>query len=233
MIVLGRRGGDEGIRGFERRTLVDSFARSTWGSLMILVVAAAFAAEPAQAQGVFSPPRPTSATYSYQYFSPPSAVPRRAGKQKSPAEVKVPEPESVSISEQYAKGSIVISNRERALYFVDEVGHALRYPVAIGSPIEQWEGVETVTAKRENPKWHPTEDVQWEMGVPSVVLPGPQNPLGPRALYLGTTLYRIHGTNRPGSIGGAVSRGCFRMHNAHIIALYEKVELGASVHVIP
>jgi lipoprotein-anchoring transpeptidase ErfK/SrfK len=103
---------------------------------------------------------------------------------------------------------------------------------AIGSPFDQWEGVETITAKRENPKWYPTEDVQWVMGVPSVVLPGPQNPLGPRALYLGTTLYRIHGTNRPGSIGGAVSHGCFRMHNTHIVELYEKVELGASVHVI-
>jgi lipoprotein-anchoring transpeptidase ErfK/SrfK len=173
-----------------------------------------------------------SGSYSDQYFPSPSASPRRAAKRKPPVEVKVPAPESVSISEQYTKGSIVISNSERALYFVNEVGHAIRYPVAIGSPFDQWEGVETITAKRENPKWYPTEDVQWEMGVPSVVLPGPQNPLGPRALYLGTTLYRIHGTNRPGSIGGAVSHGCFRMHNTHIVELYEKVELGASVHVI-
>ena len=63
--------------------------------------------------------------------------------------------------------------------------------------------------------------------------PGPQNPLGPRALYLGDTLYPIHGTNRPGSIGGAVSHGCFRMYNPHIIELYEKVQIGANVHVVP
>ena len=64
-------------------------------------------------------------------------------------------------------------------------------------------------------------------------MPGPHNPLGPRALYLGDTLYRIHRTNRPRSIGGAVSHGCFRMHNSHVIELYEKVQIGASVHVVP
>jgi lipoprotein-anchoring transpeptidase ErfK/SrfK len=93
--------------------------------------------------------------------------------------------------------------------------------------------VQTINAEREDLKWYPTGDLQWEMGVSSVVMPGPHNPLGPRALYLGDTLYRIHGTNRPGSIGGAVSHGCFRMHNSHIIELYEKVQLGASVYVVP
>ncbi len=116
---------------------------------------------------------------------------------------------------------------------VEETGQAIRYPVAIGSPVDQWEGVQTVTAKRENPTWYPPEDIQWESNVPPVVPPGPQNPLGPRALYLGDTLYRIHGTNRPGSIGGAVSHGCFRMHNTHIVELYEKVQVGANVYVVP
>jgi len=102
----------------------------------------------------------------------------------------------------------------------------------LGLPLE-WEGVVTIAAKRENPKWYPTEDIQWKMGVPPVVYPGPQNPLGPRTLYLGDTLYRIHGTHRPGSIGGAVSHGCFRMHNAHIIKLYDEVQIGANVHVVP
>lgn len=202
------------------RALVFAIAVSTWS-------------EPAGAQSLFAPPRSTFGQ-GYQYFVPPQpAAPRRAVKSQPRPEIRIPEPESVAISDQYGKGSIVIKNSERALYFVEETGRAIRYPVAIGSPIDQWEGVETVTAKRENPKWHPSEDLQWEMGVPPVVLPGPHNPLGPRALYLGNTLYRIHGTNRPGSIGGAVSHGCFRMHNPHIIALYEKVQLGASVHVVP
>lgn len=116
---------------------------------------------------------------------------------------------------------------------MEEAGQAIRYPVAIGTPVDQWEGVQTITAKRENPTWYPPEDIQWDSNVPPVVPPGPQNPLGPRALYLGDTLYRIHGTNRPGSIGGEVSHGCFRMHNPHIVELYEKVQVGANVYVVP
>jgi lipoprotein-anchoring transpeptidase ErfK/SrfK len=198
---------------------------------VVIIVAAlfvGFAARSSSAQGLFSPPRPTSGSQSY--FVPPPSGPHST---KPRAEIKIPQPDSVSIDEHYAKGSVVIINHERAIYFVEDAGRATRYPVAIGSPVDQWEGVQTVTAKRENPKWFPTEDIQWEMGVPSVVMPGPHNPLGPRALYLGDTLYRIHGTNRPGSIGGAVSHGCFRMHNSHIIELYEKVQIGASVYVVP
>jgi lipoprotein-anchoring transpeptidase ErfK/SrfK len=139
----------------------------------------------------------------------------------------------VTIEEEYAKGSVVIINHERKLYFVEEVGKAVRYPVAIGSPADEWQGVQTITAKRENPTWYPPIDIQIETDAPPVVPPGPQNPLGPRALYLGNTLYRIHGTNRPGSIGAAVSHGCFRMFNQHIVALYEKVQIGAQVYVVP
>jgi lipoprotein-anchoring transpeptidase ErfK/SrfK len=167
----------------------------------------------------------------FPYFTPPPRANRRASAQ--PANIKVPQAEKATIDEQYAKGSIVIVNHERKLYFVEDTGQAIRYPVAIGSPVDQWEGVQTITAKRENPTWYPPEDIQWESNVPPVVPPGPQNPLGPRALYLGDTLYRIHGTNRPGSIGGAVSHGCFRMHNTHIVELYEKVQVGANVYVVP
>ena len=201
-----------------------------------LTVAALFvlAGEPAWAQGFFqygSPyPRQTYQVAPYPYFALPPRARRPAAK---PANVKIPQPERATIDEKYAKGSIVIVNRERNLYFVEEPGQAIRYPVAVGTPIDQWQGVQTITAKRENPTWYPPEDIQWESNVPPVVPPGPQNPLGPRALYLGDTLYRIHGTNRPGSIGGAVSHGCFRMHNPHIVELYEKVELGANVYVVP
>jgi lipoprotein-anchoring transpeptidase ErfK/SrfK len=180
--------------------------------------------------GALNPPA------SYQYFRPPSrdfAAPQRRRAPREPIKVSIPQPEISTIDEKYAKGSIVIVNHERSLYFVDEPGHAIRYPVAIGSPVDQWEGTQTITAKRENPRWFPSEDLQWEMGVAPMIPPGPQNPLGPRALYLGDTLYRIHGTNRPGSIGGAVSHGCFRMHNPHIIELYEKVQIGANVYVVP
>jgi lipoprotein-anchoring transpeptidase ErfK/SrfK len=150
-----------------------------------------------------------------RYFPPPAPAQRRARAETALA-AKIPDPESATISGEYAKGSFVIINHERALYFVEESGRATRYPVAIGSSVDQWEGVQIVTAKRENPRWVPSE-----------------NPLGPRALYLGDTLYRIHGTNRPGSIGGAVSHGCFRLHNAHIVQLYDKVQIGANVYVVP
>ena len=143
--------------------------------------------------------------------------------------MEIPEPEQVTIGEEYDRGSVVIINRERKLYFVEEKGKAIRYPVAIGSPADEWQGVQTMTAKRENPTWYPPIDIQIETDVPAVVPPGANNPLGPRALYLGDTLYRIYGTNRPSSIGSAVSRGCFRMFNPHIVELYKKVEIGARV----
>src|SRR4249920_442607 len=123
---------------------------------VVVIVAAlfvAFAARSSSAQGLFSPPRPTSGSQSY--FVPPPSAPRST---KPRAEIKVPQPESASIDEQYAKGSVVIINHERTLYFVEDAGRATRYPVAIGSPVDQWEGVQTITAKRENPKWFPTED---------------------------------------------------------------------------
>jgi lipoprotein-anchoring transpeptidase ErfK/SrfK len=195
----------------------------TVASLLVLV------GEPAWAQGIypFGPP----ASRHYQYFVPPAPSNRQIPSKA--ANVQIPKPENTAIGEEYAKGDIVIVNHERSLYFVEESGRAIRYPVAIGKLDDQWEGVETITAKRENPRWFPSEDIQWEMGVSAMVPPGPQNPLGPRALYLGDTLYRIHGTNRPNSIGGEVSHGCFRMYNPHIIELYEKVQIGANVHVLP
>src|SRR5258707_6231165 len=185
-----------------------------------LTVAALFAllSDPTWAQVLSEYGSPYSGQYyrlpPYPYFTPPPRALRRAS--PKPANVKIPQPEKATIGDQYAKGSIVIVNHERNLYFVEETGLAIRYPVAIGKPVDQWEGVQTITAKRENPTWYPPEDIQWESDVPPVVPPGPQNPLGPRPLYLGDTLYRIHGTNRPGSIGGAVSHGSFRMHNPHI-----------------
>jgi lipoprotein-anchoring transpeptidase ErfK/SrfK len=195
----------------------------TVASLLVLV------GEPAWAQGIypFGPP----ASRHYQYFVPPAPANRQI--RSKAANVQIPKPENTTIGEEYAKGDIVIVNHERSLYFVEESGRAIRYPVAIGKLDDQWDGAQTITAKRENPRWFPSEDIQWEMGVPPMVPPGPRNLLGPRALYLGDTLYRIHGTNRPSSIGGEVSHGCFRMYNPHIIELYEKVQIGANVHVLP
>ena len=140
------------------------------------------------------------------------------------------EPEVVPFQNaSYPAGAIVIVNKERKLYFVLPDGQAHRYPVAIGVPDEQWVGREPITNKRENPRWiEPDED-----GEGDVIESGdPKNPLGKRALYLGQTLWRIHGTVAPWSIGKAASNGCIRMHNADVIDLYEKVAIGAETFVV-
>lgn len=126
----------------------------------------------------------------------------------------------------YPAGAIVVVNGERRLYLVLGKGQAIRYPVAVGREDEVWTGKSFVQAKVRNPEWVPVDEP--ERRVP----PGPDNPLGERALYLGWTLYRIHGTNSPGSIGSAASAGCVRMHNHHVKDLFERVHIGAPVFVI-
>jgi lipoprotein-anchoring transpeptidase ErfK/SrfK len=134
--------------------------------------------------------------------------------------------DTVRFSASFAAGSIVIVNSERRLYYVLGGGRAIRYPIAIGSAQNLWTGQSFIQSKQKNPAWIPP----WN---PSRVVPGgPGNPLGERALYLGWTTYRIHGTNAPGSIGHSVSNGCFRMHNRHVRDLYERVHLGAPVYVV-
>src|SRR5260370_12632239 len=137
-----------------------------WGMKRFFTVAALFVlvSEPAWAQGFFQYGSPYPGQYyrlpSYPYFTPPPRANRRTS--PNPANIKVPQPEKATIAEQYAKGSIVIVNHERNLYFVEEPGQAIRYPVAIGSPVDQWEAVQTITAKRENTTWYPPEDIQWQ-----------------------------------------------------------------------
>ena len=137
----------------------------------------------------------------------------------------------VSFTAAFPSGAIVVVNWERALYHVGADQTAIRYPVAIGSMTEAWTGVEFVTDKKVNPPWHPVVELGKEIKQP---VPGgdPTNPLGARALYLGRTLWRIHGTPASNTIGQAVSNGCIRMHNEHVVELYDNVPLGAEVYVV-
>jgi lipoprotein-anchoring transpeptidase ErfK/SrfK len=137
----------------------------------------------------------------------------------------------VAFTWTYPAGAIVIVNRERALYHVGDDGKAVRYPVAIGSFTEEWTGVEFVTDKKVNPAWYPVQEPGKEPRDP-VQGGDPGNPLGVRALYLGRTLWRIHGTPSVDSIGQAVSSGCIRMHNDHVSELFDRVLLGTEVYVI-
>ena len=135
-------------------------------------------------------------------------------------------PEIVSFDRDYPLGAIVVVNRERRLYYIIGKGRAVRYPVAVGTPDNQWSGQSFVVAKAVNPTWTPP----WNPG--HTVPGGAGNPLGVRALYLGWTNYRIHGTNAPGSIGSPASHGCIRMFNADVTDLYSRVHLGAPVYVV-
>ena len=122
------------------------------------------------------------------------------------------------------------STAERHLYLVQGNGRALRYGIGVGREGFQWQGLVNITRKAEWPDWTPPpEMIARQPYLPRFMAGGPGNPLGARAMYLGTTVYRIHGTNRPDTIGTAVSSGCFRLVNADVADLYERVPVGTKV----
>ncbi len=132
-----------------------------------------------------------------------------------------------------APGTIVIDTPNKFLYLVEPDGKAMRYGIGVGRPGFTWSGVHKVTAKKEWPDWTPPKEMlQRQPGLPHFMAGGPNNPLGARALYIGSTLYRIHGSNEPWTIGHNVSSGCIRLRNADVIDLYGRVKVGAKVVVM-
>jgi lipoprotein-anchoring transpeptidase ErfK/SrfK len=140
---------------------------------------------------------------------------------------------TVRFTSQYSPGQIVVSFGDRRLYLVTRPGEALSYPIAIPREQSRWQGITSVTMKRENPSWTPTPTMVAENPRLPRWVPGghPLNPLGVRALYLGSSAYRIHGTDAPWTIGSAVSKGCIRMYNQDVLDLYPRVNVGAKVTV--
>jgi lipoprotein-anchoring transpeptidase ErfK/SrfK len=129
-----------------------------------------------------------------------------------------------------APGTIIVVTAERHLYLVQGGGRALRYGIGVGREGFTWQGLVNITQKKEWPDWTPPpEMIQRQPYLPRFMAGGPGNPLGARAMYLGTTVYRIHGTNRPDTIGTAVSSGCFRLVNGDVADLYERVPVGTKV----
>jgi lipoprotein-anchoring transpeptidase ErfK/SrfK len=127
-------------------------------------------------------------------------------------------------------GTIIVSTAERHLYLIQPGGRALRYGIGVGRDGFQWQGLVTITNKKEWPDWTPPpEMIQRQPYLPRFMAGGPGNPLGARAMYLGTTVYRIHGTNRPDTIGTKVSSGCFRLVNNDVADLYGRVPVGTKV----
>jgi lipoprotein-anchoring transpeptidase ErfK/SrfK len=130
-------------------------------------------------------------------------------------------------------GTVVIDSPHHLLYLVEKSGKAMRYGIGVGRPGFTWSGTHAVSAKKEWPDWVPPKEMlERQPYLPHLMTGGPNNPLGARALYLGSTLYRIHGSNEPWTIGHNVSSGCIRMRNADVIDLYGRVKVGTKVVVL-
>ncbi|MDE2445314.1 MAG: L,D-transpeptidase [Alphaproteobacteria bacterium] len=132
-----------------------------------------------------------------------------------------------------APGSVIVDTRANRLYFIMGVDRAVMYRVATAKPGFEWQGTNKVSAKTQWPDWRPPVEMQARRPeLPPFMAGGPKNPLGARAIYLGSTLYRIHGTNEPSSIGKFASSGCIRMLNDDVSELYQFVKVGTSVTVM-
>jgi lipoprotein-anchoring transpeptidase ErfK/SrfK len=191
--------------------------------LPLVTCLAAFAA-------MATPPAAAQGRYPTQYVDgdQPGYVPSEA-EEELPPEFKRT---TVFYRTTEAPGTIIVSTSERFLYVVQGNGRALRYGIGVGREGFQWQGLLKISRKQEWPDWTPPpEMIQRQPYLPRFMAGGPGNPMGARALYLGSTVYRIHGTNQPQTIGTAVSSGCFRLVNADIIDLYDRIPVGTKVVV--
>jgi lipoprotein-anchoring transpeptidase ErfK/SrfK len=176
-------------------------------------------------------PAPQPASFSPATMAPqrrqPTADPRY-GRPTDPAFL----PREVPFETSQPKGTIIIDTVARYLYLVEGDGMAKRYGVGVGRPGFEWAGTHTITRKAKWPDWTPPEEMRQRVqNLPVKMDGGVSNPLGARALYLGSTLYRIHGSNEPWTIGHAVSSGCIRMRNDDVVDLYDRVKVGTKVVV--
>jgi lipoprotein-anchoring transpeptidase ErfK/SrfK len=191
------------------------------------------AASPAGAQflglGEQGPPRPPR---------PPQGIPTPRGET-----IHVPDASEEGLPLQFQRqvvpyrtaetpGTIIVQTSEKFLYVVQPGGRAIRYGIGVGRDGFQWQGLLRISRKQEWPDWTPPpEMLERQPYLPRFMAGGPGNPLGARALYLGATVYRIHGTNEPETIGSEVSSGCFRLVNGDVVDLYERVPIGTKVIV--
>jgi lipoprotein-anchoring transpeptidase ErfK/SrfK len=168
----------------------------------------------------------------YQGYQQPQPQQEADDPRQRPFDPKY-EKQMVDYTGKESAGTIVVDTPNKFLYLVEGNGKALRYGIGVGKPGFAWSGVKTISAKKEWPDWTPpAEMLARRPDLPRHMEGGPENPLGARAMYLGSTLYRIHGSNEPWTIGTNVSSGCIRMRNQDVIDLYGRVNVGAKVVVI-
>jgi lipoprotein-anchoring transpeptidase ErfK/SrfK len=171
--------------------------------------------------------------------APSGAFPSEDAALALPQDEAAPVPERlrravVAYDTREAPGTVIIDTGHTALYYVLGQGRAVRYGVGVGREGFTWSGVQTISRKAEWPDWHPpTEMIARQPYLPRFMAGGPGNPLGARAMYLGTSQYRIHGTNDPSTIGKFVSSGCIRLTNEDVTDLFSRVDVGTKVVVLP
>jgi lipoprotein-anchoring transpeptidase ErfK/SrfK len=160
-------------------------------------------------------------------------IAERPGYQPSPEEEQLTgafEKQEVFFRGNEAAGTVIIDTQQRFLYLLQGNNRAIRYGIGVGREGFQWSGLQRISRKQEWPDWRPPpEMIERQPYLPRFMAGGPGNPLGARAMYLGATVYRIHGTNLPETIGHAVSSGCFRLVNEDVIDLYDRVPVGTKV----
>jgi lipoprotein-anchoring transpeptidase ErfK/SrfK len=197
---------------------------------------AAFAPSPSEAQLALpfftSPPSQTMRALPPQMqVAPQAATPSDDEDDVTPARLQR---QVVDYPSREAPGTIIVDTPHTYLYYILGGGKAMRYGIGVGREGFTWSGVKSITRKAEWPDWFPPpEMIHRQPYLPRVMAGGPGNPLGARALYIGGTEYRIHGTNAPSTIGKHVSSGCIRLRNADIVDLFSRVQVGAKVVVLP
>lgn len=206
--------------------------RNTAISLATLIAGFALtgAAQAQQSYAFYAPPQQLQAAPQSQYDA---QFDQQLGTEDAQLDPRL-QRQVVDYSTREAPGTIIVDTPNTYLYLVLGNGKAMRYGIGVGREGFTWSGVKQVSRKAEWPDWHPpAEMIERQPYLPRFTAGGPGNPLGARAMYIGNTMYRIHGTNDPTTIGQNVSSGCIRLTNEDVIDLYSRVQVGAKVIVLP
>jgi lipoprotein-anchoring transpeptidase ErfK/SrfK len=209
-------------------------------ALAVLIAAAAFTCAPAGAQQLpmffMQPPQmqmQPAPQYAPQVIAPEAAAPSDEQDENAQLPARL-QKQIVDYPSREAPGTVIVDTPRTFLYYVLGNGKAIRYGIGVGREGYTWSGVKSIIRKTEWPDWYPPPDmVRRQPYLPRMVAGGPGNPLGARAMYIGGTEYRIHGTNDPTSIGKHMSSGCIRMTNDNAIDLFSRVSVGSKVIVLP
>ncbi len=203
-----------------------------YSSFAALIAAAAFSGGAQAQQLAFVAPAP-QAQFAPQASEPNARNDAQVGNENAQLAPRL-QRQVVSYATREAPGTIIVDTPNTFLYFVLGNGKAIRYGIGVGREGFTWSGIKHIARKREWPDWYPpSEMIQRQPYLPRMMAGGPGNPLGARAMYIAGTVYRIHGTNNPATIGKQVSSGCIRLTNDNVIDLFKRAQIGAKVIVLP